>query len=382
MITIKDLMEVKMKQVHIALLSEKPTTTAVANLHHVLSQDGKKIVYHTSNITDEIKKHYQNSGINHKHFFNADGAISTVFDAIDKTKEKTNAPITLHVHPNQIDSVTKSVKSTHPNTVISVKSLPHNKNESKTFHPSIKKEDLKSLKENFEVGDFVKIGDIEGEIINLHPKYATVISEGKEHRVWVDGLELSENQPKRNQLYKESYIYKGYKTKNFNRMLSETFKDISVEEKDEYALLECIKVLDFILEVTDKTIEENFKGVRIQTERLKRYSKRVGASYLTDAIISAVEEELLKYSIIEGINFTTTDRNMVAKVVSMVAGISINNTDPTNSVNQAAIQLRKSQLTSQGWQMVGRLMNVATKAGIRWNKDTFSDSIKKEMKLI
>jgi glutamate mutase epsilon subunit len=90
----------------------------------------------------------------------------------------------------------------------------------------------------------------------------------------------------------------------------------------------------------------------------------------------------LKYSIIEGINFTTTDRNMVAKVVSMVAGISINNTDPTNSVNQSAIQLRKSQLTSQGWQMVGRLMNVATKAGIRWNKDTFSNSIRKEMKLI
>jgi len=245
------------------------------------------------------------------------------------------------------------------------------------------KERLSAKNEEFDIGSIVTNGIIEGEILNIHPKYATVVSEGKEHKIWLDELELVEGkQPKRNQLYKDSFIYKGYKTKNFTRQLSETFKSISTNEEDEYAMLECLKVFDYILGVTDKLIAEEYKTVRIQTERLKRYSKKVGATYMTEGVIAIVEEELLKYSILEGLKFTTTDRNMVAKVIGMVAGININGADPTNTVNQAAIQLRKSQLTPQGWQMLGRLLNVASNAGIRWNKDTFSNSIQKEMGLV
>lgn len=245
------------------------------------------------------------------------------------------------------------------------------------------KERLSVKNEEFEIGDIVTNGTIEGEILNVHPKYATVVSEGKEYRLWLDDLTIVEGkQPKRNQLYKDSFIYKGYKTKNFTRNLSETFKSISINEKDEYAMLECLKVFDYILGVTDKSIAEEYNTIRVQIERLKRYSKKVGATYLTEKIVSVVEEELLKYSILEGLKFTTTDRNMVAKVIAMVAGININDLDPTNIVNQAAIQLRKSQLTPQGWLMLGRLMNVATNAGIRWNKDIFSNSIQKEMGLV
>lgn len=240
---------------------------------------------------------------------------------------------------------------------------------------------IEEVKTPLEVGDFVKYNDIEGEILNLHPTYAIIVSEGREYRVWVKDLTLSTNQPKRNQLFKESLIYKGYRTKNFNRSISESFKTISADEKDEYAVLECLKVFDFILGVTDTMISENFKVVRIQTERLKRYSKKIGAAYLTNSVVSLVEEELLKYSILEGLKFTTTDRNMVAKVISSVADINITNTDPVNAVNQAAIALRKSQLTPQGWAVLGRLLNVATKAGINWNKDTFSPQIQKEMNL-
>lgn len=237
------------------------------------------------------------------------------------------------------------------------------------------------MTEKIEIGSTVTDGKITGEVLNLHPTYATVVSEGKEYRIWVKCLSLSETQLKRNQLYKESFIFKGYKTKNFTRSLSEAFKDMASREQDEYAILECLKVFDYMIGVTDQTISENFKTVRMQVERLRRYSKKVGATYLTDSIIALVEEELLKYAILEDMKFSTTDRNMVAKVVSMVAGTSYA-VDPTNTVNQAVIALRTSQLTPQGWAMVGRLLNVATKAGIRWNKETFSASIRKEMNLI
>ena len=238
-------------------------------------------------------------------------------------------------------------------------------------------------KAEFEVGDFVKCGSIEGEIINLHPKYATIISEGTIHKLWVYSLELSDKHPKRNQLYKESIIYKGYKTKNFNRNLSEAFKELSINTEDSYAMLECLKVFDYILGITDENILENYKSVRIQSERLKRYSKKVNATHLTEGISSLVEEELLKYAILEDVKFSTTDKNMVAKVISMVAGnINIVNGDPTNIVNQAVMLLRKNQLTQSGWKMLGRLMNIATKAGIRWNKDAFSNSIQTQMGLL
>lgn len=241
---------------------------------------------------------------------------------------------------------------------------------------------LNESKELFEVGDFVKFKTLEGEIVNIHPKYATVVVEGREHRVWVYELELSDKYPKRDQLYKESLIYKGYKTKNFNRNLSEAFKEISSDVDDTYAMLECLKVFDYVLSVTDEMIIENFKTVRIQTERLKRYSKKVGASYLTDSIVSLVEEELLKYAILEDLKFSTTDRVMIAKIIAMVAGININSADPTNVINQAVMKLKTSQLTSTGWKMVGRLMNIATKAGIHWNKDVFPNSIQTQMGII
>jgi hypothetical protein len=312
----------------------------------------------------------------------------TIFNMIKKHADKRFTHVTIHHGKNEGQIVNDADKLLGKEIHISGKEHQDLKpaTDITDVHPSTDRKRalqlLKSsnLKEDFEVGDYVRCDNLEGEIITLHPKYAIIISEGKEHRVWTADLELSENKPKRDQLYKEAFIYKGYRTKNFNRIISESFKEIAAREDDEFAVLECLKVLDFILGVSDKTITENYKTVRIQVERLKRYSKKIGASYLTESFISAVDEELFKYSLLEGINYSTTDRIMVAKVVCMMAGISINtNIDPTNAVNQAAIKLRTTQLTPQGWNMLGRLFKVVSGSGIKWNKDIFSNSIQKEM---
>lgn len=312
----------------------------------------------------------------------------TIFHAADALKTKGHTGIIVHSEPSKAKMIEDSLNKTHGQSMsVSIKHLPNEFKDAESINdvdPSIKRYAAKKLlkKESFEIGDVVKSGNIVGEILNIHPKYATIVSEGKEHRVWIEDIEPSDAQVKRNQLYKDSFIYKGYRTQNFTRSLAEAFKSISESEEDEYAVLECLKVFDYILGVTDETIDENYKAVRIQVERLRRYSKKIGASYMTEEVIAVVEEELLKYAIIEGMKFTTTDRNMVARVVALVAGINTTSADPTNTVNQAAIELRKSQLTPQGWQMLGRLFNSATKAGIKWNRDTFSNSIQKEMGLV
>lgn len=317
----------------------------------------------------------------------------TIFHAADHIKNKGFSGVIVHSEPSKAKEIESALQKTHGDSMsVSVKHLPHNNTEAKSIQdidPSIKRSDARKLlkKESVEslvpdlfiVGDYVKAGLIEGEIVSIHPKYATIVSEGEEHRVWVKDLEFSDKQPKRNQLFKESFIYKGYKTKNFNRQLSEQFKNIASNEEDTYAMLECLKVFDYVLGVTDQTISEDFNTVRIQTERLKRYSKKVGASYVTESIISLVEEELLKYSILEGAKFTTTDRNMVARVVAMVADSPIN-MDPSTTINSAIIKLRTLSLTPDGWKVVGRLMNVVTKSGIKWNQDSFPNSILQLMK--
>ena len=237
----------------------------------------------------------------------------------------------------------------------------------------------------FKLGDFVTNGVVEGEIINIHTKYATFVSEGKEYREWIENIVHVDGQMRRNQLYKESLIYKEYKTKNFTRPLSEAFKSITLNNEDEYAVLECLKVFDFILGVNDKTIQEDFNLVRLQTERLKRYSNKTNTNVLCEEFISLVEEELLKYAVLENVKFTTTDTNMIAKVIGMTSGLpdsALQNSSPENTINQAVIKLRNSQLTTQGWELLGRLLNTATKAGIKWNKDTFSNSQQELMKLL
>jgi len=244
------------------------------------------------------------------------------------------------------------------------------------------KDRLSVKNESFKIGDCVTNGLIEGEILQLHPKYAIIISDGIEHRLWTEDLTISTSGIKRDQLYKDALIFKGYKTKNFNRQLAEDFKEISKTHEDSYAVLSCLKAFDYILGVNDVTIQEEYSTVRIQIERLRRYAKKIECPYLVEKVISTVEEELLKYSILEGIKFLTTDRIMIARVVAMVAGITTTNADPTNTINNAIIKLRTAQLTPPGWQIVGRLMKVVDSAGIPWNKNTFSNSQLRMMGLL
>lgn len=236
------------------------------------------------------------------------------------------------------------------------------------------------IRENkFSVGMHVTNGVISGEIILVGPNYATVVENGVEHKVWQRELTEIELDTKRNQLYKESFIYKGYKSKHLTRELSEQFRDISKKESDQYAILSALKSIDFLMGVNEQHIIENFPLVRIQYERAKRYSSKFSIN-ITEKLM-AVESDCLNMAILENYKFSTTDRMMVAKMIASVADVAPYGNDPTSIINKAVISLRLATLTSPGWKMLGRMLKVATNSGISWNKDAFTKSQQEMMEL-
>lgn len=232
-----------------------------------------------------------------------------------------------------------------------------------------------------ELGCFASNGIIEGEVVNIGVNYATLVVEGNEHRIWLKDLKRVDGQQKRSQLYKESFIYKGYQTRNINRALAEHFKNIAKENEDTYGVLRCIKAVDNLLETTETDITEDFNDVKAILEQTKKYLDKFGWHPVAKACFDVISETCLKYSILEGVRYTTTDPIMVARMISSIAEIPAKGIDPISIVNAASIKLKNLQLTPQGWELVGRILNVATDVGIKWNKQIFNEIQQRQMEL-
>jgi negative regulator of genetic competence, sporulation and motility len=385
--TFKQILEETTKPAHVFLQSEDATQSAVENTHHVLGQDGKKFIYTTPNVSPEMKKAHQDACPNHAHCFVDCKPIKSISHAMEDVVKKISnrTPITLHVHPEYIKDAKSMIDETHGKYNVSVKPLPHEKEANKKAHISITKANAKELfkdrlHELYTIGDFVSNGSVSGEIINLHPKYATIVSEGKEHRIWIEDIELSEVVQKKDRIYKESFTYRGYKSQNLSRELAEEFKDLSKSSDDVYAVLNCLKSCDYVLGINEHSLQENFKEAAISLERAKKYSSRFKINI--SERLSELEHQLLQYALLEGISYSTTDKLMVARLIASVAGTDVGTVDPSIIINRAVQKFRTQNLQLDGIKLLGRMLNVATKSGIKWNKDNFSEQQQKKMGLI
>lgn len=224
---------------------------------------------------------------------------------------------------------------------------------------------------DIKIGDKVKTESHHGEILSIGKNYAVILEGGKEVRIWTDDItEVTISESKRNQLYKESFIYKGYKTENFTKELSEHVKELSRYVSDEYAMLNAIKSIDFLLPITEESLYENFMKVKVELERLIRYNNKFNLAF--ESLIEDTEEMCLKYAILEGKKFLTTDKMMIARMIAAMAGIAPFGNDPIAIINKSATMLRQSQLTPQGYALLGRAFKVVDDADIRWSKTIFS----------
>ncbi len=383
--TVKQLLETTKRNVHLCYVHASSGNAihhdTARNIRHVVTQRGEKFLAVPN---DELKGSIKTIVPHHDHKMLV---APTIFDAMDMIHKKGYPEVIIHAEPSKAKELEDAVMKTHGKKFksISIKHLPVDYSTAKSTQevdPSFKRKDAQKLlkKEDFSLGQFVKTSLYEGEIVKIGPTYLTIVSDGNDIKVWKNDATIIEKELSRNQIYKESFIYKSYKTKNFNRQLAEEFRDLSKDIKDEYAFLSCIKCCDYLMGVTEEKVVTQYDEVKMNLDRAKKYTNRFLINNILEQII-LVEESCLRYSIIEGFNFSTTDKIAIARVISSVADTPFEGNDPTAIVNRAIIKLRLSQLTPQGWELVGRMLNVATKAGIHWARSSFSKSQLDMMKI-
>ena len=236
-------------------------------------------------------------------------------------------------------------------------------------------------KEIFNVGDTVETNDgTLAEIISRGPNYVTLIKEGQTFRKWITEITPSEEKGStRTQLYKESFLIKGYKTKNFTRELAEQFKEVAKHQSDSYAMYNCVICCDKLLGATRESITENFDEYRITYDRAQKYLKKLNMMFEG---INSVEDMLLEVALVEGgLTFKIADKQKVTSLIATIVGNTKPSKDPLESINDSVKILKNKKYSPQGWVTVGALLNMATTAGINWNKNALSPTLKKFMEI-
>jgi hypothetical protein len=235
--------------------------------------------------------------------------------------------------------------------------------------------------EEIDIGDTVQTvsGEI-AEVISHGPNYVTLIKDGRSFKAWtkdVTHLANEDTQKRSSQLFKESFIVKGYKTKNFTRELSEQFKSLSQKNDDVYAIYNSVVCLDFLLGMTENSLKENYQQYKVSYDRATRYFRKFNLSL---SEMSNVEDILLAYAIEEDLKFTSSDKIKVASIIAATAGVESNG-DPISVINAAARKFKSGSHTPEAWKIIGKVLNKATQAGIKWDKNIFAKHTLKFMEI-
>jgi len=255
--------------------------------------------------------------------------------------------------------------------------------------PVVKKpiveEPVDALREAYISGKIFKVGQVvdcdlgSAEIINRGPNYVTLVKEGKTFKRWVKDITVSENtNVKRSQIYKESFIIKGYKTKHFTRELAESFNAVNKNNHDKFALFTCAVCVDKLLGATKEEIAENFDDYRIEFERATKYLTKFG---LVVEALSPIEDTMLEYSITEGIKFSAADKMKVAHIIAIAVGHTPRSSNPVDIIHDSVGHVRSNKYSPEAWKMMGAMYNKATEAGIKWDKNKFAAPTQKYMGL-
>lgn len=228
----------------------------------------------------------------------------------------------------------------------------------------------------FSVGDSVKTKDgIVAEVVNLGTNYLTLIHEGEIFKEWITDVKLCKKVSVKEEDGK--FSFKGYKTKNLSESDVSEFKNLIESSTDLYAILNCIQSVDLLVGSEKKLVENNFDTYRMSYDRAIKYLKKFN---INPSIISEAETILLEVGIEKGLKFSANDKSKVAMIIATSAGVDTNG-DPVTVVNRAAQHFKSSRLTPEGWSILGKMLNKASEAGIKWNKDIFAPTTKKFMEL-
>jgi len=227
----------------------------------------------------------------------------------------------------------------------------------------------------FQVGDIVETNDGKiGEVINLGTNYVTIVSEGMTFKKWLKDISITESQILSTSV-SDVIEFKGYKANNLNESAIKILSPL-LEHEDQYAVLNCIKAVDCLSKFS--LDENNYLSYKVEFERAQKYLDKFS---LPSSLISAAEDKLLEYSIVEGVTFGAADKMKVAKIIALTAGVTDHSGQHNDVVNRAATTFKQSKHTPDGWRIFGQMLNKASDAGIKWDKTIFHKSIHRAMGL-
>jgi hypothetical protein len=252
-----------------------------------------------------------------------------------------------------------------------------------------------SLREKYINGELFAIGDIVihkptrsiHEIVDLGSNYLTVINEsGNISKKWLDDVVLAEslredfNDLRRKRSSRNQVAYCGYKTKNFTEDIFEQFKPLLKEFKeDKFQLLSLIKVTDDLIHEMADLSMTNYSKAKMLLDRNAKYLTKLN-KISEHTYRSSMVDKISEFELNEGLKVSSMDKQRAAQIICDALGCSATGT-PEEMVTAAATAMKSRRFTPEAWKIAGKMFNMATDVGIKWNKNVFSPPTQKAMEI-
>lgn len=255
-----------------------------------------------------------------------------------------------------------------------------------------------NLREKYIDGDLYKVGDVVlnkktktiHEIVSLGTNYLTVINEhGALSKMWLtDAVEANDlkedfDDLRRKRSSSSQIAFIGYKSKNFSPEIYEAFKQTLKEAKaDKLVVLTLIRQTDKLLESIDQLNIDTYPKIKALYEQTEKYLDKLNVScYHTYR--SEFQSNLNEFELEEGYGMTGADKHKVAHVIAGAVGIDVSeHKTPEDKVNACAQHFKSGRHTPEAWKIMGKMLNVASKSGVKWKKDIFAKPTQTAMGII
>ena len=223
------------------------------------------------------------------------------------------------------------------------------------------------------------------EVVALGSNYLTVIdAAGTISKKWLTDVIPAETlredfeDMRRKRSSSNQVAFAGYKTKNFTQDIYEVFKPLIKEhKKDKFQVLNLVRVVDDLLSESASLSADNYGKVKMLIERAERHLSKMNRlhehSYLTE-----LTDKLSMFEIEEGLKVTSLDRDRAAKIIGDALGVTDTGT-PEQVVNAAAHKMKAGRFTPEAWKIAGKMFNMASDVGIKWDKTIFAQPPLKAM---
>jgi hypothetical protein len=224
-------------------------------------------------------------------------------------------------------------------------------------------------------------------VVGLGANYLTVIdATGEISKKWITDVISAESlredfeDMRRKRSSSNQVAFAGYKTKNFTQDIFELFKPLIKEhKKDKFQVLNLVRVTDELLSETSSLTLKNYIKVKTLIERSEKYLSKMNRlqehSYINDLV-----DQVMMFELEEGLKVTSMDRDRAAKIIGDALGVTSTGT-PEEVVDAAAQKMKSGRFTPEAWKIAGKMFNMASDVGIKWNKSIFAAPTLKAMEI-